>query len=177
MVAKDDISRLLRYTVWANHRIMRSAVTLPVEDFKRDLGGSHGGVRGTLAHTMWAELVWLERWKGVPTPPRIDESQFGNVVELRDRWTVIEEHRQAWFEGLADDAAAGIIRYRTTEGVPYENPLWPLVQHLANHSTYHRGQVMRFLRHLGARPVATDMIVWDREEQARAIRDAAPRPG
>jgi len=27
-----------------------------------------------------------------------------------------------------------------------------------------------FLRQLGARPVATDMIVWDRDEQARAIR-------
>ena len=56
MLAKDDLSRLLRYTVWANHRIMRSTATLAVEDFTRDLGGSHGGVRGTLAHMMWAEL-------------------------------------------------------------------------------------------------------------------------
>jgi uncharacterized damage-inducible protein DinB len=177
MLATDDLSRLLCYTIWANHRIMRSAATLAVEDFKRDLGGSHGGVRGTLAHTMWAELVWLERWKGMPSPPRIDESQFGNVIELRDRWTVIEEHRQAWFDAQADDGPAAIVRYKTTEGVPYENPLWQLVQHAANHSTYHRGQVTIFLRQLGARPVATDMIVWDREEQARAVRDAAPQPG
>jgi uncharacterized damage-inducible protein DinB len=175
MLAKDDISRLLRYTVWANHRIMRAAVTLAVEDFKKDLGGSHGGVRGTLAHSMWAELVWLERWKGMPTPPRIDEARFGNVVELRDRWTVIEEHRQAWLEGLAVDGPASVIRYKTTEGMAYENPLWQLVQHATNHSTYHRGQVLIFLRQLGAKPVATDMIAWDREEQARAIRDAALR--
>jgi uncharacterized damage-inducible protein DinB len=55
--------------------------------------------------------------------------------------------------------------------VAFENPLWQLVQHQANHSTYHRGQLTIFLRQLGARPVATDMIVWDRDEQARAIRD------
>jgi uncharacterized damage-inducible protein DinB len=177
MLAKDDLSRLLRYTVWANHRLLRSAATLAVEDFKRDLGGSHGGVRGTLAHAMWAELVWLERWKGVPTPPRIDESQFADVVELRDRWTVIEEHRQAWFEGLADGGPAAIVRYKTTEGVAHANPLWQLVQHVTNHSTYHRGQVTNFLRHLGARPAATDMILWDREELARARRDAPPREG
>ena len=176
MLAKDDLSRLLRYTVWANHRLLRAAATLVVEDFKRDLGGSHGGVRGTLVHMMWAELVWLERWKGVPTPPRLDESQFATVVELRDRWTVIEEHRQAWFDGLAAEAGATIVHYRTTEGTAYQNPLEHLVQHAANHSTYHRGQVLGFLRQLGVKPVSTDMILWDREEQARAVRDGVPRP-
>ncbi len=174
MLDKDDLSRLLRYTVWANHRVMRVAATLSVEDFKRDLGGSHGGVRGTLAHSMWAELVWLERWKGSPTPPRIDESEFPDVVALRDRWTIVEEHRQAWFDGLGADAPSSIIRYKTTEGVAFENPLWQLVQHLGNHSTYHRGQVTSFLRQLGARTVATDMVVWDRDEAARAIRDGTP---
>ena len=175
MLAKDDLSRLLRYTVWANHRIMRAAATLAVGDFKRDLGGSHGGIRGTLAHTMWAELVWLERWKGLPNPPRLDEADFADIVALRDRWTVIEEHREAWFAGLADEAPAAVVHYKTNDGVPCENPLWQLVQHAANHSTYHRGQLTIFLRQLGGRTVATDMIVWDRDEQARAIRDAAPR--
>ena len=175
MLAKDDLSRLLRYTVWANHRIMRAAATLAAADFKRDLGGSHGGIRGTLAHTLWAELVWLERWKGLPNPPRIDEADFADIVALRDRWTVIEEHREAWFAGLGADAPASTIRYQTNEGVPCENPLWQLVQHAANHSTYHRGQLTIFLRQLGGRTVSTDMIVWDRDEQARALRDAAPR--
>ena len=175
MLAKDDLARLLRYTVWANHRIMRAAATLSAEDFKRDLGGSHGGVRGTLAHMLWSELVWLERWKGLPNPARIDESEFADIVALRDRWTVIEEHRLAWLGGLGDDGPASTIRYKTTEGVPFENPLWQLVQHQANHSTYHRGQLTIFLRQLGARVVGTDMVLWDRDEQARAIRDAAPR--
>jgi uncharacterized damage-inducible protein DinB len=31
-----------------------------------------------------------------------------------------------------------------------------LMQHLANHSTYHRGQVAEKMRQLGAIPVATD---------------------
>jgi uncharacterized damage-inducible protein DinB len=123
---------------------------------------------------MWAELVWLERWKGLPTPARIDESEFADVVALRDRWTVLEEHRQAWLEGLGGDGPGTIIRYKTTEGVAHENPLWQLVQNVANHASYHRGQVTTFFRQLGARTVNTDMITWDREENARAIRDGAP---
>jgi uncharacterized damage-inducible protein DinB len=168
MLDKDGLARLLRYTVWANHRAMRVAATLSVDDFKRDLGSSHGGVRGTLAHVLWSELVWLERWKGLPTPPRIDEAEFADIVALRDRWTVLEGHRQAWVDGLGADAGASIVRYRTTEGVEYTSPLWMLVQHVANHSTYHRGQLTTFYRQLGARAVNTDLVTWDREEAAKA---------
>ena len=168
MLAKDDLSRLLRYTVWANHRAMRAAATLAVDDFKRDLGGSHGGVRGTLAHMMWTELVWLERLKGLPNPPRTDESEFADIVALRDRWSVLEQHRQAWLEALPAASVAEVIHYKTMEGVAFENPLWQIVQHMANHSTYHRGQLTSFYRQLGARPVSTDMIAWDREEAAKA---------
>lgn len=176
MLSKDDLSRLLRYTVWANHRVMRVAATLGVVDFKRDLGGSHGGVRGTLVHMMSAELVWLERWKGLPNPPPLDESEFADVVALRDRWTVIEEHRQSWLDALGADGPGATIRYSAlTSAGSFENPLADLVQHQVNHSSYHRGQVTIFLRQLGARTVATDMVVWDRDEQARALRDAAPR--
>lgn len=176
MLDKDNLSRLLRYTVWANHRIMRVAATLSVDDFKRDLGGSHGGVRGTLGHMLWAELLWLERWKGLPNPARIDESAFADIVALRDRWTVIEEHRQAWFDPLAPEGVAAIVHYKTTDGVAWDHPLWQLVQHVANHSTYHRGQVLVFLRQLGARVMSTDMILWDREEAARAQRQGEAAP-
>lgn len=35
-----------------------------------------------------------------------------------------------------------------------------LMQHLANHSTYHRGQVALMMRQLGAEPPATDFHVF-----------------
>lgn len=165
---KADLQRLLDYTVWANRRVVRAAATLPLEAFRRDLGSSHGGVRGTLTHMLWAEWLWLERFKGVsPGGPRMDESEFKDVVALRERWRALERHRDSWFASLPSSAGRETIRYRTTEGKPYEAPLWQLVQHVANHATYHRGQVVGFLRQLGARPVATDLVAWDRERAAR----------
>lgn len=163
MLSKEDAGRLLDYTVWANHRAMRAAATLSVEDFKRDLGSSHGGVRGTLVHTMGAEWIWLERWKGVsPTRP-LDESEFPDVMAVRERWTVIEDHRASWFAGLREGALAETIRYSTLDRRSFESPLWQLVQHVANHSTYHRGQVVTLMRILGAKATASDMVMWDRE--------------
>jgi uncharacterized damage-inducible protein DinB len=105
----------------------------------------------------------------------VDESEFADIVALRDRWTVIEEHREAWFAGLGPDEPASVIRFTTTDGVDCERPLWQLVQHAANHSTYHRGQLTIFLRQIGARTVNTDLLLWDLDEEARAIREAVPR--
>jgi uncharacterized damage-inducible protein DinB len=38
-----------------------------------------------------------------------------------------------------------------------------LMQHLVNHSTYHRGQIALMLRQLDAVPPATDFVVFLRE--------------
>jgi uncharacterized damage-inducible protein DinB len=167
MLAKEALARMFDYNIWANHRLMHAAARLPVDDFKRDaLGASHGGVRGTLAHIMAAEWIWLERWKGVSPTRLLDEGEFPDVVALRDRWTLIEGHREDWFRGQTDQSLAAQVAYRTTEGVSYEAPLWQLMQHVLNHSTYHRGQVTLLLRALGARPVSTDLVAWDRARAA-----------
>ena len=165
MLDKRGLERLLDYTVWANHRILRACATLEGDDFLRELGASFGTIRGTLAHVMNCEWVWLERWKGV-SPKRLpDESEHANVVALRDHWTIIEGHRRAWLDALPEDEAAGIVRYKTLAGVAYEAPLWQLVQHVANHSTYHRGQVVSMLKQVGARTVSTDLVLFDRESR------------
>jgi uncharacterized damage-inducible protein DinB len=163
MTNKDALGRLLEYTEWANRRAIRMTATLSVDDFRRDLGSSHGGVRGTLAHVLGSEWIWLERWKGVSPNRGVDEGEFGDVIALRARWKAIEQHRHSWFENLDEAAVSKTIRYQNLKGKSFKAPLWQLVQHVCNHSTYHRGQVVSFLRQLGAKVVATDLVVFDRE--------------
>lgn len=168
MLTKDQLRRLLDYTAWANRRVVRAAATLSLNDFKRDLGGSHGGVRGTLTHIVGAEWIWLERWKGVSPTRGVDESEFKDVLALRERFKAVEAHRASWLDSLRERHVADIVRYRSLDGRAYGAPLWQLVQHLVNHGSYHRGQVVHMLRQLGARIVGTDLVVFDREKSAPA---------
>lgn len=163
MLSKPDVIRLVDYMNWANHRALRAAALLSVDDFKKDLGSSHGGVRGTLTHMMSAEWIWLERFKGVSPPRMFDEGEFPDVMALRERWVTIEEHRDAWLGQLAPEGLEQVVRYQSTKGDVFKAPLWQLVQHVVNHSSYHRGQVTTLLRLLGSRPMNTDMVAWDRE--------------
>ena len=169
MLEKSDLGRLLDYTVWANHRALRGAALLTVDQFRKDLKSSHGGVRGTLTHMMSAEAIWLDRWKGIPGTRMLDEGEFKDIVALRDRWSALEENRAAWFRSLRKEAVALPLRYTNLEGKTYEQPLWQLVQHAVNHATYHRGQVTTLLRILGSRGVTTDLVTWDRDKKAKKI--------
>jgi uncharacterized damage-inducible protein DinB len=51
----------------------------------------------------------------------------------------------------------------TSAGAKYRHRYADMFRHLANHSTYHRGQVAAMLRQLGEKPPATDLIRFYRE--------------
>ncbi len=50
----------------------------------------------------------------------------------------------------------------------YSNPMWQSLQHVVNHGTYHRGQVITMLRQLGAKPIQTDLMHFYRERAVAA---------
>ena len=56
---------------------------------------------------------------------------------------------------------------RRSQGRPISQPLWQCLQHVANHSTYHRGQVTTMLRQLGRQGRQHDLIAFYREMNAR----------
>jgi uncharacterized damage-inducible protein DinB len=163
MSDEQAMRRLFDYSEWANHRFLDVVAALPAEDYERDLKGSHGGVRGTLVHTYGAEQIWHQRFGGVSPTSLPGEELLTDVATLRGRWAALETERRSWLESLAAHAGERVIEYRSFKGEPFTSRLWPLVQHVANHGSYHRGQVAVFLRQLGLKPPTTDLVAFDRE--------------
>ena len=60
----------------------------------------------------------------------------------------------------------------TLKGTVFRDRIGHILQHLANHGTYHRGQITTLLRQLGATPVSTDMIGFYRERAAAQAQAA-----
>lgn len=163
MSDKQAIVRLFDYGEWANHRFLDAVARLDAEEFRRDLKGSHGGIRGTLVHTYGAERVWHDRFRGAPTASLPSEEALPDLAALRESWAALESERRTWLDALGADAGAQVVHYRNLKGDAFSSALWPLVQHVANHGSYHRGQVAVFLRQLGLKPPATDLVAFDRE--------------
>jgi len=72
----------------------------------------------------------------------------------------VENEQQAFLENLNDELLNTRVSYENLEGHRWEYSLAHMMQHVVNHSSYHRGQVAAFLRQLGQTPSATDLLVF-----------------
>ena len=129
-------------------------------------------IRDTLAHIAGGEWIWLERFYGrshMALPPA---SELPDLVAVRAR---LEELDSALLQFVSGLDAAGLeraVEFKTFAGQQFSTPLQPLLQHLANHGTYHRGQVTTLLRQLGAKGVSTDLTAFQRERFANSQTQA-----
>jgi uncharacterized damage-inducible protein DinB len=158
------ISTLFEYDRWANARTLEATAKLMPEQFTRDMGSSMRSVRDTMVHILSAEGVWLTRWSGGMPKGHLDAATFPNLESLRAEWAGMEREMGALLASLTDERLQSVFAYSTFAGQPQAQPLWQQIVHLANHSTYHRGQITTMLRQLGAEPVGTDLITFFREQ-------------
>ncbi len=153
---------LFEYNRWANRRTRDAIARVSAEQFARPVGGSYGSLRNTVGHLISSEWVWLRRWKGTsPTASPFREDEL-TLESVESRWQPIETEMQAFVDALDPLALERPISYVTTRGQPFTEPLWQQLQHLVNHSSYHRGQIVTLLRDLGAEPIGTDLIAFYR---------------
>ena len=159
----EDFRLLYDYNSWANHRTLDACAQLTEDQFTRDMGSSFRSVRDTLVHVMLVEWLWLERWHGRSPNSFPPTSDFPTLDSVRARWAEINTDLRDYIASLTPEEVQRVVHHKTTAGVPYSHPLWQMLQHLANHGTYHRGQITTLLRQLGAKATGTDLITFYRE--------------
>jgi uncharacterized damage-inducible protein DinB len=167
MVDVPVIQELYQYNRWANDRVFEALSSLTQAEFTRNLAGSYPSVRDTLAHIVWAEWIWLQRWKGISPQLVFEPGDFPAVGALRARWLDVEIDRRAFIETLTTEGLLGHVQYVNRQGQTWRYPLWRQMYHVVNHSTYHRGQLTTMLRQLAARPIPTDFLVFHDELDSR----------
>jgi uncharacterized damage-inducible protein DinB len=166
-MTKDDIQLLYEYDRWANNRVLQAVSALSAEQFTRDLGGGFRSVRDTLVHIIGGEWGWLAYWKEpshssafltnlrTRQDALFNPNAFPNVAAVQSKWADVEKEQAEFVNRLTSESLEKMLPFRTTQ-VRLAN----LMQHLANHSTYHRGQVALMMRQLDAQPLATDFHVF-----------------
>lgn len=156
----NDIRTLFDYTEYANQLALDAAERLTDQQLRHDFKISHGSILGTLAHMAGAEWVWLSRWHGTSPSEIWNDKTFADLAALRARWQQIESDRRALLETLSEDALPQDLSYRNIKGEPFTLPLIVQMQHVVNHATLHRGQVVGMIRQLGIVPPAVDLLYY-----------------
>jgi uncharacterized damage-inducible protein DinB len=140
---------------------------LTVNEFTRDLGSSFPSVRDTLTHLVWAEWIWLQRWKGTSPQQVFDATEFSHSQALKARWLEVKAEQHAFLGVLTTERLRAVVSYVNLQSQSWGYPLWRQMYHVVNHSTYHRGQLTTMLRQLQAMPTTTDFLVFHDELETR----------
>jgi uncharacterized damage-inducible protein DinB len=164
----NDIKHLFDYTEWANALALQSAGILSDEDLRRDFGISHKSIFGTLLHMAGAEWIWLERWHGRSPArdeawPRWSEESCVDLTELQERWQGVNNLRATFIGELDQSRLAEDMAFKLLNGDASSMRLGHQMQHVVNHATLHRGQVVGMIRQLGIDPPATDLLFYIRQ--------------
>lgn len=165
----SDVKHLFDYTEWATDLAMQAAAKLPDGDLRRDFGISHKSIFGTLLHMAGAEWIWIERWNG--RSPAKAEAWSGwttescaDLVTLKERWGDVVARRAQFISGLSEEQLGAELAFKLLSGDPSSMRLVHQMQHVVNHATMHRGQIVGMIRQLGVDPPSTDLIFYLRRD-------------
>jgi len=165
----SDIRHLFDYTEWANELTLNSAAELSEEDLRRDFKISHSSIFATLLHMAGAEWIWLERWQGRSPAGKEAWSLWTtdsclDLKVLNERWREVIERRARLISELEEPVLAAQLSFKLLSGDPNSLRLVDQMQHVANHATLHRGQVVGMIRQLGIAPPSTDLLFYLRRD-------------
>lgn len=147
----EHLRELYVYNDWANRRIITALKTAPSEKSRR-----------ILAHLLITEQEYYERLYGKDSFG-FDFWQDLSLDELGDLARANAERFEKLLRKFDDEGLDLKIRYRTSEGVWYENTFRELLTHVLIHSSIHRGNIITKLREENHQPPKIDYIIYLRE--------------
>lgn len=155
----DDFRQLYAYNAFANGRTVNDCRALDRARFDEPRGGSFGSIRDTLAHIAWAEWLWLERWQH-RSPKQASLPNASTLEAIEQIVDDVARGQRSFIENLRDAALAERISYQNIKGETWTYSLAHMMQHVVNHSTYHRGQIVTLLRQAKAAATSTDFLLF-----------------
>jgi len=88
----------------------------------------------------------------------------GDLTTLTERWQGVIDRRSQLISELDEERLAAELAFKLLSGDPSSMRLVDQMQHVANHATMHRGQVVGMIRQLGIDPPSTDLLFYLRRD-------------
>jgi uncharacterized damage-inducible protein DinB len=161
----EEIKELYLYNEWANRKYLDLVKTLDDEKFSIEIKSSFKSIRETIAHLIATEWIWLQRWLGINPGSPPDWADKPTVETLVEKFNSIVSERNNFFKSLNDNSLSELRNYNLLSGKAGQNTLQEMLQHVVNHSTYHRGQLATLVRQIDEVPPSTDLIIFYRERK------------
>jgi uncharacterized damage-inducible protein DinB len=163
---KETLAPYASYNLWANRLITDLVLQLSEAQHHQVLVSSFPSLYTTVLHLWDAESIWWQRMKlherlVIPSEafnPSMSEAVNG-LLNQGAQW-------EEWVNQASDIQLKHVFAYQNSRREQFKQPVAEVLQHVFNHGTYHRGQLVTMLRMLEVRKIpSTDYIAWCRRRR------------
>ena len=160
-----DFVRFADYNAWANARLYDAVATLSPDALRAERPAAFfHSILGTLNHLLVADRIWLDRFQHLPPAHgRLDEIVHDDLDALRAARVSEDARIRRFVDGLREADLDANLAYKKSDGSAQGDRLGPLLAHLFNHQTHHRGQAHALIQEAGVSPPPLDLIYYMRE--------------
>jgi len=163
-VQRSDARTLTRYNAWANELIFAAVAALPEGKAVKPRRSVFRNMVHTLNHNYVIDRIFQAHLEGRGhdytarnTPDHPPLAELWRAQQELDRWYV------AAYDGMDDARLNQTVSFSFVGGGEGAMTRGQILQHLVNHTSYHRGFVGQMIYDVPARAPTTDFTVFLRD--------------
>jgi uncharacterized damage-inducible protein DinB len=146
---KNQLEKYAKYNLWANTKLIEFVKKADPALFDKELISSFKTIRLTLYHMWDAEVLWYNRLHSKSLSNWPSKSFHGSIDEFYKLFLEQSAKFAEYAESNSEDILKENFTYQSLEGKKFTNSRADIIQHVMNHSTFHRGQIVTMLRNGG----------------------------
>jgi uncharacterized damage-inducible protein DinB len=166
-MVRDDARMLTRYNQWANDLFFAAVAALPEAEVVKPRRSVFKNMAHTLNHNYVIDCIFQAHLQGREhgysarnTESHPPLAELWRAQKELDRWYIEA------YDAMSEAALNEKLRFMFVGGGEGVMTRGEMLQHLVNHTSYHRGFVAQMLFDIPVRPPTTDLTVF--------LRDAPP---
>lgn len=160
---KPYFKEIAKSNLWANELVIGWLGNISDEQWEYEVISSFNSIRETVLHVVSAEHAWHQRLLNAQNIAWLLSEFKGSKEDAIILWKTQSENLYHFVENFDGDLNQKLT-FKRLNGDEYSMPIYQVLAHIFNHSTYHRGQLVTMLRQVGFTQVgSTDLLTYFRE--------------
>ena len=156
----NHAKNMYEYHVWANKVLLERIKELPGSVLYEEVKSSYTNIAQTFSHIYVVDVMWLQVLKGVSMQEALENSMA--LLERTNLYSVNKFVES--FEELASQYSQKDLEQKIDLNNPWsgarKTAYSEMLFHVANHGTYHRGNITTMLRQLGYASTMNDFSLY-----------------
>ena len=162
------LRHLFDYMIWCDRAMFDAGRNIPEPEYYKPREISAGSIHNVFVHQMVAQYTWLNRWKGKVMVGRLDNQTEHPTRELlAERWPAVHQSLLEFLAQQSPQTLDAPMTVRRNNGELLTLPLGAMMTHVADHGTYHRGQLNTMFKLAGVEPVYTPYYRFAAEQMGK----------